>query len=118
MAVLWVLLGGMLGAPLRFGATRLTAKFWKHKFPLGTFWINVVGSFCLGALYGAQAGETAWLLVGTGVLGAFTTFSTFGVEAAGLFEQKTPLLALLYLLGSSFCGLLGAALGQAWYTGG
>ena len=51
------------------------------------------------------------------MLGAFTTFSTFGVEAVGLFEKKKPVLAVLYVLSSALFGLLGAYLGQAWYTG-
>jgi CrcB protein len=117
MAVLWVLLGGFVGAPLRFGFGRWVAKRWRGSFPLGTFLINVIGSLCLGLLYGAQTSQTAWLLFGTGVLGAFTTFSTFGVETVALFENKRTALALLYVLASALAGILGAALGLAWYTG-
>lgn len=117
MDALWVVLGGMLGAPLRFWFGRFTSKWWQGAFPLGTFLINVIGAFFLGLLYGAQVGHEATLLFGTGVLGAFTTFSTFGVEAVGLLERKRVLLALLYVLGSAVIGILGAYLGQAWSSG-
>ncbi|MBL0389341.1 fluoride efflux transporter CrcB [Tumebacillus sp. ITR2] len=117
MGAFWVLLGGCVGAPLRFGVSRFVGKRWKGGFPLGTFLINVAGSVCLGALYGAELSPTATLLFGTGLLGAFTTFSTFGVEAVGLVEKKKPVLAVLYVLSSALFGLLGAYLGQAWYTG-
>ncbi|PWK05986.1 fluoride efflux transporter CrcB [Tumebacillus permanentifrigoris] len=117
MEFLWVLLGGCIGAPLRFGVGRFVSKKWQGAFPLGTFLINIIGSFCLGLLYGAQTSQSVWLLLGTGVLGAFTTFSTFGVETVGLLEKKRVALALSYVLLSALVGILGAYLGQAWYTG-
>ncbi|MGB8956035.1 MAG: fluoride efflux transporter CrcB [Tumebacillaceae bacterium] len=107
MAVFFVLIGGFLGAPLRFFVGRVVKKV-----PLGTFVINVTGSLLLGMMWAATGGQGAWYaLLGTGVLGAYTTFSTFGVEAVTLWEQGRSGLALLYVVGSALCGLAAAWLG-------
>ena len=104
MAVFYVLLGGMIGAPLRFFVGRAV-----RKVPLGTFVINVTGSFLLGLLWAATGGQGAWYsLLGTGLLGAYTTFSTFGVEAVTLWEQGRALLAISYVIASALCGLAAA----------
>lgn len=81
-----VLLTGGIGALGGFGAV---ARYWVHNaivradprdFPLGTFIVNVLGAFLLGLLVGAKVGHDVRLLVGTGLLGAFTTFSTWMFE--------------------------------------
>jgi CrcB protein len=78
---------------------------------LGTLLVNVVGCFLLGVLV-ARWPEARWLrpFVGTGVLGGFTTFSTFALETDRLLDHA-PLVAVLYLGSSLLLGLGAAALG-------
>jgi fluoride exporter len=120
--LLMVMLGAPVGAGLRFACSRWMAGRWKGWFPLATFLINVVGSLLLGMLFAATQGgrgdgHAMYLLFGTGLLGAFTTFSTFGVEAVTLLQRGKTGTALAYVAGSALLGLLAAGLGAAWYTG-
>jgi CrcB protein len=73
--VLGVLAVGGLGAVARFAVDSLVERRSRTAFPLGTFAINVGGSFVLGVLTGASVASTTLLVVGTGLLGSFTTFS-------------------------------------------
>jgi CrcB protein len=107
----WVGAAGFAGALARFGAGRLVGTFWGGQFPLGTFLINVTGSFFLGWFYTfverrPSIPETVRLAVATGFVGAYTTFSTWMYEEAGT-----------NLLGSLGVGLvavwLGIVLGRA-----
>ncbi len=114
MHALLVFLGGGTGALLRFlvglGFLRLGATF-----PVGTFAINVTGSLGLGLLYGALTHHHPthpWtLFLGTGVLGGFTTFSTFELEAWSLIQRGEARLAVLYLASSVILGLAATFLG-------
>lgn len=116
MLLAGVVLFGALGAALRYALSRLVQRRWRSSFPLATWLINVSGSFALGILYGLmhsqRIGYETWLLLGTGSLGAFTTFSTFGVEAVTLIEQKKYGYALFYVFGSALIGLVFAWLGM------
>ena len=82
MTVLLVLLGGAIGAPMRYLTDLFVQSRHDTVFPWGTLTVNVTGSLLLGGLASAvsNAGAPAWLLtlVGTGFCGALTTFSTFG----------------------------------------
>jgi len=86
-------------------------------FPLGTFLINVVGSFVMGLLWGWQsAAPTAWSpalrgAVFSGLLGGFTTFSAFSLEGLQLFRSGQQTMALTYLGSSVLVGTAAAALG-------
>ena len=86
-------------------------------FPYGTFAINVVGSLLMGVLVGWMAlrgGDPRLrLFVATGVLGGFTTFSTFSLEAALLIERGEAGLALAYVAASVIAGIGGLFLGLA-----
>jgi CrcB protein len=109
-----VLIGGAVGALLRY----LTGLFVRSRhdgaFPWGTFVVNVVGSLVLGATAGAvhAADGPAWLLtlVGTGLCGALTTFSTFGLETVRLVEEGALLKAGLNV-GASVAVAMAACLG-------
>ena len=110
-----VLLGGALGAPLRYVTDQLIQARHDSVFPWGTLAVNVVGSLVLGMVAAgvATAGLPDWMLVlvGTGVCGALTTFSTFGYETIRLLEDGSILVAAA----SSLAGL---ALGLAACAGG
>lgn len=125
VAALAVASGGALGALLRWGVSTLTARGlashpgWSG-FPLGTVIVNVVGSFALAYLISAGAsrgvgGPGLRLFLGTGLLGALTTFSTFGLDAHGLLTQGRAGQGMLYL-GATLL-LAGAAVVAGWALG-
>jgi len=94
--------GGALGALLRHGANITAVKLMGHGFPYGTLFVNVTGSAAMGALivllaHYFQPQETLRLFLVTGLLGAFTTFSTFSLDFATLWERADYMSAALYL---------------------
>jgi CrcB protein len=112
--------GGMLGASARFGMARWLPVMPGH-FPWATFWTNLSGSFVLGlvlvlALERLPPNRYLRPFVATGILGAYTTFSTHEVETALLLKDGHAAMAVTYLLGSSAAGLVlvyaGMALGR------
>lgn len=102
-------IGGAIGALLRSYVSELVDR---ESFPVGTLTVNVVGSFVLGVLTFAGVGNDVALLVGTGVCGSFTTFSSFSVETVRLWEADERGRAIANALGT----LVGAflAVGLAW----
>lgn len=97
MTIAMVLLGGAIGAPLRYLTDLIVQSRHDSVFPWGTFTVNVLGSLILGvtAAVVIDLGSPSWLLalVGTGFCGALTTFSTFGFETIRLLEQGSVLTA-------------------------
>jgi CrcB protein len=110
-APLLVGLGGALGAVLRYTVGQLLSDI-DAPFPASTLAVNTVGTFGLGLLTVAGAGEDWLLLLGTGTCGAFTTFSSFSVETVRTWEGGDRALAAGYALGT--LALAAAALGLAW----
>ncbi|MDA8292284.1 MAG: fluoride efflux transporter CrcB [Actinomycetota bacterium] len=117
LTVAAVALGGFVGAPARFLADRLVADHVESDFPIGTFLVNVTGSFLLGVLTGLDlAGHLPALvtaLVGTGFCGAYTTFSTWSFETVRLVEDAEYLEAALNVVASLAVGLVAAGAGIA-----
>lgn len=111
-ALLLLGLAGGLGAATRFVFTEWATKRWWSTFPLATLLINVTGAFALGALTtaGGASGE-ARLLLGTGFLGGYTTFSTLSYDSHSLFRSGQTRAAWLNTVGSLALGVLAAALG-------
>ncbi|MEV2236788.1 fluoride efflux transporter CrcB [Micromonospora sp. NPDC049891] len=112
MTVILVALGAALGAPLRYLVDRAVQAHHDSVFPWGTFTVNVVGSLVLGVLIGGAAvgavpGSLVALL-GVGLCGALTTYSTFGYETIRLFEDGARFHALVNA-GVSVVAALGAA---------
>ncbi|SDG00166.1 CrcB protein [Blastococcus aurantiacus] len=110
MTPLLVVLGAMVGAPLRLFAERLAASRRGAGSVAGTAVINVAGSALLGFLLGL-ADVPGWVaaLVGTGFCGTLTTFSTLGAEVVRLGEQGRRARALGYLAGTILLGIGAAA---------
>jgi CrcB protein len=116
-----VILALAVGAAASFGAVarylidQAAARRFGAVFPLGTWLINITGSFVLGLVTGLAAhhglSTHVVAVVGTGVCGGYTTFSTFSYETVRLMEDGSGLLALGNLAGSVACGLAAAALG-------
>lgn len=117
MTLVLVLVGGAIGAPLRYLTDLLVQSRHDGVFPWGTFAVNVAGSLGLGVLAGAAAAgpAPAWLapLLGVGLCGALTTFSTFGYETVRLLEAGSLLAAAANSLGSLVAGLGACAGGYA-----
>lgn len=113
MNLVLVGIGGTLGALCRFQLGKLLSQKSSRAFPIGTFLINITGAVLLGILTGADPGNSVYLLLGDGFLGAYTTFSTFMYEGFNLFQGKQKLNAIIYILGTLFLGILGYAAGFA-----
>jgi CrcB protein len=118
MNYLIVFLGGGLGAALRHGVNVGLPRFFGPGFPYATLFVNVTGSFLMGAIVAwfAFRGEApqAWrLFLTTGILGGYTTFSAFSLDFALLYERGAYGLAALYVLGSVGLSLLGIFAGLA-----
>lgn len=109
----WILLGGAVGTGFRFGVNQLMALLLGQpsRFPYATFIVNITGSFAIGllaelfAVRAPNAGTLrAALLVG--VLGGYTTFSSFSLETLTLIRNNQWVPAIIYALGSVLTGLL------------
>jgi CrcB protein len=116
-AYLLVGMGGAIGAMLRFGIGSLVGRIWPLGFPLATLLINIAGSMLMGLFAGLLTkltpswGETARLFVAVGLLGGFTTFSSFSLETVLLIERGEVALAVAYVLLSVVVCLAGLYLG-------
>ena len=112
-----VFLGGGIGSALRLATYKLARLWLSPDFPWGTFTVNVLGGFCAGVVTGwllsRSAGGTdpAALFLMTGVLGGFTTFSAFSVDAVLLFQRGSQVAAAAYVLGSVVLSLAAAVIG-------
>ena len=123
MAYLIVFLGAGLGGALRHGVNLGAARLFGLGFPYGTLIVNVAGSFLMGVLAGYFAfrpglDQHSRLFLTTGVLGGFTTFSAFSLDAALLIERHAYALAAGYVLGSVGLSLVGLFLGLAIFRSG
>ena len=114
---LLVFLGGGIGSALRLGTYRLARLWLPPEFPWGTFSVNVIGGLCAGMVTGwlmarpAGGADHAALFLMTGVLGGFTTFSAFSVDAVLLFQKGQHGAAILYVMASLILSIAAALLG-------
>lgn len=119
---LLVFLGGGAGSVLRYAAGRMAAAWFPGSFPWGTFFVNLSGSLAAGVLIGlvgSRAGAepgTAQLLLMTGFLGGFTTFSAFSIDAVAL-AGRQPGMAAAYVIGTVTLSVL-AAMAGLWLARG
>jgi CrcB protein len=117
-ALVWVGVAvfGAAGAYARFSLAAWVTARRPGAFPAGTFVVNLSGAFVLGLLTGLSVTGDALLVFGTGLLGAYTTFSTWMVEAQRLGEDGDLAVMVSYLAWSMLAGLVAAGLG--WAIGG
>ncbi len=118
MNYLLVFVGGGLGSVLRYIVNIVSPRLLGADFPYHTFIINITGSTVMGLIAGylALKGEAAasWrLFLMTGILGGYTTFSAFSLDAAVLYERGEIGAALFYVLGSVVLSIAGLFAGLA-----
>ena len=107
-----VAIGGAVGASGRYLFTAQMFRLLGPNFPWGTFGVNIIGSLIMGmvaeglALKFHLSPEMRSFLM-TGVLGGFTTFSSFSLDAANMIQRGDTMLSALYIVGSVTCGLIG-----------
>jgi CrcB protein len=106
---------GAAGAFARFSVAATVTSRRQSAFPFGTFVVNLSGGFALGLLTGLGVADDVRLVLGTGLLGAYTTFSTWMVESQRLGEDAAWATMWLYLAGSMLAGL--AITGLGWLVG-
>lgn len=116
--MIWLIgIGGSLGAATRFILGELINRNSTKisPFPMGTWIINITGSFLLGFMaqfyLANEMSEWLWLFGGVGFCGAYTTFSTFGSEAITLIQTNKVNLAIIYVVTSVMVGILSAMIG-------
>ena len=105
-------LGGM-GAVARTALDRYITYHHRGVYPLGIFIVNMLGSFALGVMTGVAASNDVRLLLGTGFLAGFTTFSTWIVDSRRLIDARLRREALINIVASLIIGLLVALIGWA-----
>jgi CrcB protein len=115
---LLVFIGGGLGSTLRHTINMVCARFLGTAFPYHTFIINITGSTVMGLIAGYLAfkggASQPWrLFLMTGILGGYTTFSAFSLDAALLYEKGEIGLAALYVVGSVLLSIAGLFAGLA-----
>ena len=111
-----IALGGALGSLARYGITLYFDSLLGRDFPYGIFIANVAGSFAIGICFvllmeRALLSEVWRSMLMIGFLGAFTTFSTFSLQAVGLMQEGKLLDAGIYILGSVILSIVGAFAG-------
>lgn len=114
-AIVYVALGGALGAILRYLAGLAFKPEFHAAFPIHTFLVNTVGCLLIGLAFSyltieGQHGGIQWFII-TGVLGGFTTFSSYTMEAVYLVQQGEFIRSIAYVLVSNTTGIGAAAFG-------
>ncbi|MFI1394700.1 fluoride efflux transporter FluC [Streptomyces sp. NPDC020681] len=109
---LLVAVGAAFGAPLRYLTDRAVQARHDSVFPWGTFVVNAAGSMVLGAVAGATVSSGTYALLGTGLCGALTTYSTFSYETLRLAERGRRFLAAANVAASVLVGLGSVFLGE------
>jgi CrcB protein len=109
-AFLLVGLGGALGSMARYGVHMLVSNRPEIRFPFATLFVNLLGCFIIGCLFG-YAEKNAWfhsnymLVLATGFCGGFTTFSAFALDNNSLLSRHMPLTAFIYIVFSVVAGI-------------
>ncbi len=107
--------GGAIGALFRYGILGFVYRHFSNAFPWGTLSVNSIGAFLIGILWGVfehfQFSDSIRIFLFIGILGAFTTFSTFCLESVNLIRNGEIKYALVYIFSSNLIGILLVFLG-------
>lgn len=114
--VLWLALAGACGTVSRFAVCELAAKSKAAHLPIGTFAVNIIGSFLFGLIYilaqrKINIGHETRVILLVGFMGAFTTFSTFAFETARMLKSSQWILAFGNVLGQTVLSVIAVAMG-------
>ncbi len=113
--ILLLLSGGAIGTLARYGLSGLTHKYFEGTFPLGTLVVNLAGSLIIGLIWGLWETENIPTHIRTfifiGILGGFTTFSSYTLETLNLFKDGDTKMALVNIFANNILGLLLVFLG-------
>ena len=122
--IIFIALGGGIGSALRYGITQLATRYGAVSLPYGTILANTIGSFCIGLLFvfftqTSDLPPTVKLFFVTGILGGFTTFSTYNMGLLILVRTGDLMSAAAYfslnVIGGFLCCWLGFAVGNAFW---
>lgn len=108
--IILLLAGGAIGTLARYGLAGLTHKYFEGTFPLGTLVVNLLGSLIIGLLWGLwesnniPTGIRTFLFIG--ILGGFTTFSSYALETLHMFRDGEAKMAVINILASNILGLM------------
>lgn len=111
MEIILICVGGAFGSLARFQLGKVISEKSETTFPIGTLIINITGAILLGLVSSLNISKNIYQLLGTGFLGAYTTFSTFMYEGFNLFQKNEKINAFIYILGSIFLGIVGYVIG-------
>jgi CrcB protein len=116
LSIFAIAIGAIPGALSRYHLTEWTKAKFGTKFPYGTFVINLTGCLAMGFFFTISEGITGYpkeldLLIRTGFLGSYTTFSTYGFDTLTLWRSKQKLATFFYWAGSAILGLIAVILG-------
>ena len=111
-----IFVGGGIGSILRHAVNQASTAIFGVNFPSGTLLVNIIGSFCMGLLAGwfafrGRSDHSLQLFLATGVVGGFTTFSAFSLDAALLCERGQVGVATLYVVASVVVAIVGVFVG-------
>ena len=113
--IILLLTGGAIGTLARYGLSGLTHKYFEGTFPLGTLMVNLAGSLIIGLIWGLwesnniPTGMRTFIFIG--ILGGFTTFSSYALETITMFRDGEMKMAIINILASNILGLLLVFLG-------
>jgi CrcB protein len=108
--VVYILLGGAIGTYLRYAVSGYSYKLLDWTFPVGTLMVNLLGSFAIGLLWGifesTNLSPNIRVFLFIGILGGFTTFSSYMLETLNLYRDGEMRLAIFNLLANNILGLI------------
>lgn len=105
MNILLVAIGGFFGTIARYSVTRSLTRNFSGTFPHATFFVNGLGSFLFGVMFGLHISTTINLLFGVGFLGAFTTFATINAELVQFKQERNWVFFLNYMIVTYLFGI-------------